>query len=226
MKKVNVYSNKGVKQGVVALPKSLQGEKNAALLAQALRVYTSRSHPGLSKTKTRGEIKISTRKIYRQKGTGMARHGAKSAPIFVGGGKAHGPDGRKRELVLPGKMKKKALTTALRMKVDKGSLVVIKGLSGLKKTKETAALIEKVVKHENLTNGNNRFSFIISDGNRNVRKVIRNIQKVKILPFENLNAYDVYFGGILFLDSEIIIKKDDLKKKNPSKTKTKTEGKQ
>ena len=69
------------------------GKANSTLLAQAIRVYGSNSHQKTSKVKTRGEVDGSTRKIYRQKGTGNARHGAKYAPIFVGGGIAHGPTG-------------------------------------------------------------------------------------------------------------------------------------
>src|SRR3990167_6881084 len=106
MIKLNVYSPKATKKEAIPLLKSLEAKVNMKLLAQAIRVYEDRSHPGLSQVKTRGEVKISTRKIYKQKGTGYARHGAKSAPIFVGGGIAHGPKGIKRKLALPKKKKK------------------------------------------------------------------------------------------------------------------------
>ena len=108
---------------------------NKILLTQAIRVYTARRHPGLSKVKTRGEVIASTRKIYRQKGTGQARHGAISAPIFVGGGVAHGPKGVKRQLSLPKKMRRKALSIALSVKAKEGNLLVVEGISKLKKNK-------------------------------------------------------------------------------------------
>src|SRR3990167_4620035 len=97
MPKADTYSSKGTKQEGVNLPKALFGEKqNDKLLAQAIHVYRDRQHLGNSKVKTRGEVTATTRKWYRQKGTGRARHGAVSAPLFVGGGVAHGPKGINR----------------------------------------------------------------------------------------------------------------------------------
>lgn len=133
MIKLNVYSQNGTKKTSINMPKDLIEKENRTLLAQAIRVYESGKHPGLSKVKTRGEVRASKRKIYRQKGTGQARHGAKSAPIFVGGGKAHGPKGVKRVLSLPRKMRQKALKIALSMKAGEKRLVVIDGVGSLKK---------------------------------------------------------------------------------------------
>ncbi|KKT39440.1 MAG: 50S ribosomal protein L4 [Candidatus Collierbacteria bacterium GW2011_GWF1_44_12] len=66
-------------------------EVSPSLISQAIYIYQANSHRGVAKVKTRGEVTASTRKIYKQKGTGNARHGAKSAPIFVGGGVVFGP---------------------------------------------------------------------------------------------------------------------------------------
>ncbi|MBI1872200.1 50S ribosomal protein L4, partial [Candidatus Collierbacteria bacterium] len=66
---------------------------NEALLSQVIHVYRANTHQNTSKVKTRGEVNRTTKKVYRQKGTGNARHGARSAPIYVGGGVAHGPSG-------------------------------------------------------------------------------------------------------------------------------------
>ena len=94
-------------------------------------------------TKTRREVAISTRKIYKQKGTGGARHGAKSAPIFVGGGVSMGPRSRTVILELPKKMQKMALISALSSKV--ASVGVIDGLDkATGKTKEMAGLVNKL----------------------------------------------------------------------------------
>src|SRR3989344_5966768 len=98
MLKVNLYDSAGKKKEGLSLPKEFEVKPNFRLLAQAYHVYEDRTHLGLAKAKTRGEVRISTKKIYKQKGTGGARHGAKSAPIFVGGGVAHGPKGIKRKL--------------------------------------------------------------------------------------------------------------------------------
>ena len=143
MNKLNVYTSKGVKKAPVSFPKVFQEKENLVLLAQAIRVYEWKKHPGLSKVKTRGEVVASTRKIYRQKGTGRARHGAKSAPIFVGGGKAHGPRGVKRKLAFPRKMRQRALKIALTMKAKDRAMIVIEEISSLKKTKEAQQLLNK-----------------------------------------------------------------------------------
>src|SRR3990170_7427665 len=129
MIKLTIYSAKGTRKGSTNLPKSFIEKENLALLSQAVRVYEDRKHPGLSKVKTRGEVTASTRKIYRQKGTGGARHGAISAPIFVGGGIAHGPKGVKRILSLPKKMRKKALISSLNWKLKDSELFVIDGFT-------------------------------------------------------------------------------------------------
>src|SRR3990167_9301765 len=109
MVKLTIYSAKGIRKGSTNLPNNFVEKINLPLMAQAVRVYEDRQHPGLAKAKTRGEVTASTRKIYRQKGTGGARHGAISAPIFRGGGIAFGPKPRNFELKLSKQMKKKAL---------------------------------------------------------------------------------------------------------------------
>jgi len=92
--------NKGAKAGGVILPKEFGIKVNPLLLAQAIYVYEDRAHVGLRKTKTRSEVERTTKKVYRQKGTGGARHGSRRAPIFVGGGVALGPRPLKREVLL------------------------------------------------------------------------------------------------------------------------------
>ena len=110
---VPMYDNKGAKSGTFALPKEIFGAKvNDDLMAQAVRVYLANQRQGNAHTKSRGEINLTTGKWYRQKGTGRARHGAKSAPIFVGGGVAHGPRKKDYTLSLSKNMKKAAVKSA------------------------------------------------------------------------------------------------------------------
>src|SRR3989344_3133463 len=116
---VPVYSLVGKETGTLKLPKEIFGVKvNKQLLAQALRVYMTNQKNMTASTKTRGEIKMTTAKWFKQKGTGRARHGAKSAPIFVGGGVAFGPRPRNVRLALPQKMKKAALLSAISVKTE------------------------------------------------------------------------------------------------------------
>src|SRR4030043_754050 len=123
MNKIEVYTIDANKKADISTPSNFKEKVNLSLLSQAIRVYGDRKHPGLNRAKTRSEVRGSTRKIYRQKGTGFARHGAKSAPIFVGGGIAHGPKGIKRILTLPSKMKKQALGLAFSSKLESGDII-------------------------------------------------------------------------------------------------------
>ena len=185
---------------MLALPKEIFAAKvSKSLLAQAVRVYATNQKSLLASTKTRGEVEGSTAKIYRQKGTGRARHGAIRAPIFVGGGITFGPKPRKIRLDLPKKMKKAALFSALSVKAaDKKVL----GLSGLDKasgkTKEMAKLIEKLKAK----------SLLIVTGEKqdNVVRAIRNIPGADVLPVSLINAYEIVKHELLFVTKEAVEK--------------------
>ena len=202
MNKVDLYSARGTKKTQINLPKDFGDKPNIILLAQAIRVYESNMHIGKPWKKTRSEVNFSTRKIYRQKGTGGARHGAKSAPIFVGGGLAHGPKGKKRRLTLSKKMVKKALNTALSLKLKEKQLVVIEGITTLKKTSEGDRVLRKIFE-----NGKSvRFTLVLDNNNLAAKRIFRNIDYVKVISNKVLNAYDVYYGGFLIFDKDIFAK--------------------
>ena len=208
MKKVDFYSTLAVKKGVFGLPKIFDGKTNLKLLAQALRVYEDRAHPRHAKVKTRAQISISTRKIYRQKGTGYARHGAKSAPIFVGGGVAHGPKGVKRVLNLPGKIKRMSLEQSLALKFLDNKVVFVDNLSKLSKTKDAASLINKLHKSLNLK----KFSRTTVVYKGSLPKIFRNIKNTRCVRFSDLNALQVLKGGILIFERQIFELKKEVKK--------------
>jgi large subunit ribosomal protein L4 len=170
---------------------------NMKLLAQAVRVYEDRSHPGLAMAKTRGEITMSTRKIYKQKGTGGARHGAKSAPIFVGGGVAHGPRGVKKILELPRKMAKGALMEAFKIKKEAGTLFIDNKITTVKKTKEARILLEKLLGVKTLK----AKVLVVFDGEGSSSTMFfRNIEGVKVVPARALNVYEVFKVGVVVMD--------------------------
>ena len=203
MLKVDSYSAKGTKLSSVTLPKTFEEKENLALLAQAIRVYEDRQHPGLAKAKTRAEVLRTKKKLYKQKGTGGARHGSRSAPIFVGGGVAHGPRGVKRVLELPLALKRKALAVAVSLKVKEGQVVSADGLGSLKKTKEANKLIEKVLAETKTK----KVTLVLSEGNLGAKKIFRNFKEVRILPYKDINAYDIFFGGAIVFDKEIFVAK-------------------
>lgn len=196
----SVYNTKGKVVGKMTLPSEIFGAKiNDRLMSQAVRVYLANQRQGTSSTKTRGEVNLTTAKIYRQKGTGRARHGAKSAPIFVGGGVAFGPKPRDFSLKLPKKMKKLALFSALSSKLKDNEIKVLDGFDKIEpKTKIMAAAIKS------LEAGNKKILLVIPQNLVNIQRAARNIEGVKISPAEMLNTYEV-------LDTKaILILKDSI----------------
>jgi large subunit ribosomal protein L4 len=216
MLKVDLYSFEGKKKENITLPKEYDVKPNLYLLSQAVHVYEDRGHLGLARAKTRSEVAISTRKIYRQKGTGGARHGAKSAPIFVGGGVAHGPKGIKRILHLSGSQKEKAFLYAFSYKVSESGVVLVEGLEKIKKTKDAFNLIKNIIKDKNLKSVRN-ITIAFSEKNNGMFQFFRNIEGVNIDYFKNLNAYKVYLANVLVIDKAVLeektAKKVDIKEK-------------
>lgn len=197
---VPLYSLEGKESGVLSLPKELFGiPVNKALLSQALRVYLNNLKTHFAHTKTRSEVNISTRKIYRQKGTGGARHGAKSAPIFVGGGVALGPKFRKTVLDLPKKMKQKALLSALSSKVQSKEVLGIEGLDKVSgKTKQMQKLIEGLAKNNTL--------LLLGEKNEQVARAVKNLTSMEVLTVEQINAYQIVSHQTVLLTKEAVEK--------------------
>lgn len=217
MNKITVYSLKGKEVGQANVARELLADANAKLLAQALHVYHDRQHPGhISYTKTRAEVDITKKKIYRQKGTGGARHGAKSAPIFVGGGTAHGPKGVKRELVLPQAMRKKASQVAMQYKTNATEVVAIDGLGEVNKTAQVKDVIKAIRSKKN-----QKLTFIVNEYKPEVFRALRNIANAQVLEKREINAYDIYFGGKILLDSTLTQRSEAKKAVNAKKKVTK-----
>lgn len=207
MAKITVYDTSGKLIGQTELPEEIFGVKtNESLVAQAVRVYLSNQRHARAKAKTRGEVRGSTRKIYRQKGTGRARHGDKYAPIFVGGGKAHGPTGQENfRLKMPKKMRRQALFSALTSKLKNKEIMVVDGLAKIKpKTKEMI----KIMKNLKLlpAGRQGRASVILPEKLDNIIRAARNIAHLDLLQAGQLNAYRVLDGGRLLLMKESLKK--------------------
>ncbi len=208
-----MFDIKGVKSGTFALPKEVFGVKvNNALMAQAVRVYLANQRLGTATSQTRGEVTGSTKKIYRQKGTGGARHGGKRAPIFVKGGVAHGPRVRDYSLSMPQKMKKAALFSALSQRATDGDIKVLSGISKIEaKTKNMYQLISKVTGEEKSLpagrQGKGRVLLVISATPKelpNVYNAGRNIKNVEIINAKLLNTYEVLkHKNLLFMKESV-----------------------
>lgn len=181
---VVVLGSDGKPAGKMTLPKELFGAKvNKPLLAQAVRVYLANQRSGTASTKTRGQVEGSTRKIYKQKGTGRARHGAIRAPIFVGGGIVFGPQPRDYSLKLPKAMKKAAVASALTLQLVDGNVVVVAGLAQLEpKTKLMAQTLSKVGASDGTL-------LITADQRDSVLRAAGNLPSVDIIRAREVNAY-------------------------------------
>jgi large subunit ribosomal protein L4 len=198
-----IFAKLKQKTSKVALKKEIfESEVNNRLLSQAIRVYLSNKRQGTAKAKTRSEIVGSGRKIWRQKGTGRARHGDRYAPIFVGGGVAHGPSQRDWSLKLSKKMRRKALFSALSLAAKGKRIFIVGQIEDLKpKTKNFVEFFE----------GNLDFDFkkdkvllVVKNLDENVRRGIGNIKNIKTTPVALLNAYLVLkFKKIVFTKEAI-----------------------
>lgn len=182
---VHVVGIDGKSSGRMTVPAELFGVKvNKALLSQAVRVYLANQRVGTASTKTRGEVEGSTRKIYKQKGTGRARHGGIRAPIFVGGGIVFGPKPRDYALGFSKSMKRAALASALSQKFADNEIIVVDGYDGLNKTKHVAKALSAAEA------GSNVLLAVSNDAEVLVRSA-RNIAEVDVIRASDLHPYTI-----------------------------------
>ena len=174
---------------------------NHKLIKFVIDWQLNHSKPRVAKTKQRNEIKGSTKKIIAQKGSGGARHASKKAPIFVGGGVAHGPKGAfYKEKKINKKVRKIALAQTLSKKnIDKNLHILADVKKEIKKTKDFNNFLEK----NKLSN-----ALIISDKDslKNINRSARNIKNIKLIQDEGANVYD------LFKHKDVIITSSSAKK--------------
>lgn len=212
--KVDMYNISGQVESKLSLPRDIFGAKvNGVLMAQAIRVYHANQRQGTISTKTRSEVTGSTRKIYRQKGTGRARHGDIKAPIFIGGGVAHGPHPRDFSLQMPKTMKRRALFSALSQKLKDGNILAINGLEKIgKKTKEIADVLNNLKVMDKKKQ--KKLLMVLPSRIENLVLAGRNIEGLHMTAANLLNTYEVLnHNKILFLKDAIdTLEKTYLKK--------------
>jgi large subunit ribosomal protein L4 len=172
--------------GTIELADEVFGlEPRADILQRTVVWQLAKRQQGTHKSKTYGEVEGSTRKIYRQKGTGGARHGAIRAPQFRGGGKAFGPVPRSHAIELPKKVRKLALKTALSTKLAEGRLLV---LDEAKLAEAKTGLLRQKL------DGLGLASVLIIDGpelDANLVRAARNLDHIDVLPQQGANVYDI-----------------------------------
>tara|TARA_B100001027_G_scaffold16839_1_gene10109 strand:- start:257 stop:877 length:621 start_codon:yes stop_codon:yes gene_type:complete len=198
--KINKINFDGKKDTIEVSDKIIGAKINNKLVSNVLYKTNANYKGRKAKTKQRNEITGSTSKIYAQKGTGNARHASKKAPIFVGGGVAHGPKGelsyKKRKL---NKSEKKLSIASLITKKNKlNDLIIIDDIQ--KKIQKTREMNNILIKFEA------KNSVIIADikSRNNIIKSIRNIPNVKITDVNHFSAYDLAkFKKIIFTETSI-----------------------
>ncbi len=185
MPSVKVYNIKGDEVSSVDLPEDLfDNDKYDHLLHQVVRYSQAARRQGTHKTKGRAEVKGGGRKIYRQKGTGRARHGGSRAPQFRGGGVVFGPQPRSYAFKLNKKVRRAALKSAMTRRASADRVVVFDSLELAEpKTKPVAALLDKL--------GIKSALFVVGESNQNVQRSARNIPYIKVLSQEGINVEDV-----------------------------------
>ncbi|MBL7199194.1 MAG: 50S ribosomal protein L4 [Anaerolineae bacterium] len=156
-----------------------------ALMHQALVRQLANARLGTHKAKTRGEVRGSTRKIWRQKGTGRARHGSMKVNLWPGGGVAHGPLPRSYEKKMPRKMRRAAYRSALSVKAQEEQIVVLDALEmGTPRTREIVGLIERL-------NLEGSVLIMLPEKNEGVERSARNLPDVKTVRASYLNIRDL-----------------------------------
>jgi large subunit ribosomal protein L4 len=168
-------------------PEIFEAEVNVGLMHQAYVRQMANMRRGTHSTKTRSQIRASKSKIYRQKGTGRARHGSRNAPIFVGGGQAHGPKPRKYTQAMPKKMRRQAIRSALSALVRDEQLVLVDALAIAEaKTKVMAQVLQAVAGTQN--------ALVVlpreAKGDE-VYRSARNLSNVTVLDAQYLNIRDL-----------------------------------
>jgi large subunit ribosomal protein L4 len=171
---------------------------NQTLIAQAVRVYRANERQGTSAVQTRAGVSRTKRKWYKQKGTGNARHGARSAPIFVGGGSAHGPKANQNwSLKLTKQLKKAAMRSILSAQAQ--NILVAESLDKLTgKTKEAAALLiaAKLV--------DQRILVVVNEINDTIARSLRNIEDVLIVTATQLSPLEAAMADKLLITEDAV----------------------
>jgi large subunit ribosomal protein L4 len=167
---------------------------NVPLMHQAVVRQLANQRAGTHKTKTRSENNRSKSKWYRQKGTGRARHGSRNAPIFVGGGIAHGPMPRSYDKKMPRKMRRAALRSALSVKAAEQQVIIVDNLTmPAPKTKEMVRVLE------NLAVSDKKVLILLPDTNEPVELSGRNLPNVNILRAQYLNIRDLLVADLVIV---------------------------
>jgi len=172
-------------------------EPRQDLIQRVVVWQLAKRRSGQHQVQTRGEINRTKKKMYKQKGTGQARHGARSAPLFVGGAKAMGPVNHSHEFDLPKKVKALGLKHALSSKAKAGSIVILDEAKS--KDIKTGALAKQFDKMKL-----GRALVVDGEFDKNFQLSARNLANVALLPVAGINVYDIMKSDKLVLTTAAV----------------------
>ena len=188
MPKLEIKSTSGKSVGSIDLDDSVFGaEVNEHLLWEVVKWQLAKRRAGTASTKRFGEVRGTTKKVWKQKGTGQARHGARTSPLFVGGGSAFGPKPRDYGFTLPRKIKKAALRCALSLRASEQKLIVVDNFSTDGKTKSVATALGAL----GVAQPDTKALIVDTKDNANLVRGARNLRSSQWLAPEGVNVYDI-----------------------------------
>ena len=188
MAKVQVKDISGKTVGSIDLDDAVfADEVNEHLLWEAVKWQRAKARGGNASTKTRGDMSRSNIKPWKQKGTGRARSGDKSSPVWVGGGQTHGPKPRDYEYAMPRKARRKALRSALSVRAREQKIIVLDQFATDGKTKSVTGALKAL----GIAQPKNKVLIVDAAENQNLVRGTRNLASSKWLAPEGLNVYDV-----------------------------------
>jgi len=205
--KVDVLNIEGKSTGrSVDLPDAIFGiEPNEHAVYLAVKLYNANQRQGTSKAKERGEIKGSTRKIKKQKGTGTARAGSIKNPLFKGGGRVFGPKPRAYNMKVNKKVKKIAKLSALSAKAASGELAVIEDFTfDAPEVKSFKNILD------NLELGNKKSLIVTGDYDANLYLSCRNLAKSSVMNAKDLNTYSILNANKVLISESAVTKMKEL----------------
>ncbi|MFT3691581.1 MAG: 50S ribosomal protein L4 [Kofleriaceae bacterium] len=190
--KIEVKNLTGKSVGSVDLDDSIFGaEVHEHLLWEVVKWQLARRRAGTASTKRLGEVRGSSKKVWKQKGTGQARQGSRQAPHWVGGGSVKGPKPRSYDFAMPRKAKKSALRAALSLRASESKIVVVDNFSTDGKTKSVATALKTI--------GSNKTLIVDAKTNEHLVRGAKNLATSQWLAPEGLNVYDILRHDTLIL---------------------------
>tara|TARA_Y100000590_G_scaffold63616_1_gene68267 strand:+ start:199 stop:819 length:621 start_codon:yes stop_codon:yes gene_type:complete len=198
--KIDTINIKGEKNSIEVLDKIFSAKINEQLISNVLYKTIANYKGRKAKTKQRNEIRGSTAKIWAQKGTGNARHSSRKAPIFVGGGVAHGPKGESKykKRKLNKSEKKQSIASLITKKNITNDLIIFSDFkSEINKTKEMKSILDKF-------NLNSSLLILDKESKNKIHRSIRNIPNIKVADANNFNIFDILkYKKLIFTESSV-----------------------